>query len=45
MIQPGIVEIAGDVVKFHVARPGAKERPTDFTPREGFELVAAKRRQ
>jgi len=44
-VQLGIVEITGDTVRFHVSPPGSKERPKDFTPREGFELVAAKRRQ
>jgi uncharacterized protein (TIGR03067 family) len=43
--QLGIVEITGDTVRFHVSPPGSKERAKDFTPREGFDLIAAKRRQ
>lgn len=42
--QLGIVEITGDTVRFHMSAPGSKERAKDFTPREGFELLAAKKR-
>ncbi len=42
--QLGIVEVTGDTVRFHLGPPGGTERPPDFKPREGFELVAAKKR-
>ena len=42
--QLGIFEVAGDTVRFHLAAPGATTRPETFTPKEGFELVVAKKR-
>jgi uncharacterized protein (TIGR03067 family) len=42
--QLGIFEVSGDTVRFHLAAPGATTRPENFTPKEGFELVVAKKR-
>jgi uncharacterized protein (TIGR03067 family) len=43
MTQLGIFEINGDTIRVQVNQPGAKERPTDFALRDGYDLVIAKK--
>jgi uncharacterized protein (TIGR03067 family) len=43
--QPGIYKVDGDTITICLARPGAKERPSDFksTEENGFILVTVKK--
>lgn len=42
--QLGIFEVAGDTMKLHLDTPGAGQRPTDFTAKEGSFMVVAKKK-
>jgi TonB family protein len=42
-IQVGVFEFAGETMTWHVGDPGLRERPRDFTPRDGYQLVVMKR--
>jgi uncharacterized protein (TIGR03067 family) len=43
LTQLGIVEVTDGVIKFHLNLPAMKDRPADFTPRDGFQIVVGKR--
>ena len=42
--QLGIFEVSGDTMKLHLDTPGAGQRPTDFTGKEGSFMVIAKKK-
>jgi uncharacterized protein (TIGR03067 family) len=42
--QLGIFEVSGDSMKLHLDSPGAAQRPTDFTGKEGSFIVVAKKK-
>jgi uncharacterized protein (TIGR03067 family) len=42
--QLGIFEVSGDTMKLHLDTPGAGQRPTDFTVKEGSIMVIAKKK-
>jgi uncharacterized protein (TIGR03067 family) len=42
--QLGIFEVSGDTMKLHLDAPGAGQRPTDFTVKEGSFMVIAKKK-
>jgi uncharacterized protein (TIGR03067 family) len=42
--QLGIVEVSGDTMKLHLDSPGAAQRPTDFSSKEGSFMVIAKKK-
>jgi uncharacterized protein (TIGR03067 family) len=42
--QLGIFEVSGDTLKLHLDTPGAGQRPTDFTVKEGSFMVTAKKK-
>jgi uncharacterized protein (TIGR03067 family) len=42
--QLGIVEVSGDTMKLHLDSPGAGQRPTDFTGKDGSFMVIAKKK-
>jgi uncharacterized protein (TIGR03067 family) len=41
--QLGIVEFTGETMRCSLDTPGAGQRPTDFAPKEGLLVVAAKK--
>ena len=42
--QLGIFEVSGESMKLHLDTPGAGQRPTDFTGKEGSYMVIAKKK-
>ena len=43
--QLGIIEISGETMRANLDTPGAMQRPTDFTAKEGFLLFEAKKKK
>jgi uncharacterized protein (TIGR03067 family) len=43
--QLGIIEVKGDTVRANLDRPGAGQRPPDFTIKEGFLMFEGKKKK
>ena len=43
--QLGVIEVSGDGLRGNLSLAGAKERPTDFTAKEGLILFVAKKKK
>ena len=43
--QLGIIEVTGDAVRANLDTPGAAQRPTDFTIKEGFVMFVGKKKK
>jgi uncharacterized protein (TIGR03067 family) len=41
MTQRGIIEVSGDTLRLSLDMPGANQRPTDFTAKEGVIVLLA----
>ena len=43
--QLGVIELSGDTLRANLDTPGARQRPSDFTVKEGFVMFEGKKKK